>query len=163
MDTTVENSWNADESTNVASALSWQARRQPNATAIHYPKASRFGKEKYLECSYQELDELSSCYARGLQEYGIGKGTRTALMLTPGLEFFAMFFALFKAGAVPVLIDPGIGMKPLKECLEEAAPKAFIGVTKAQFARKILGWAKGSCEKIVTAGPKVGLIQPMPK
>ena len=84
MDTPVENSWNADESTNVAGALSWQARRQPNATAIHYPKSGAFGKEKYLSCSYQELDELSNCYARGLQEYGITRGTRSALMLTPG-------------------------------------------------------------------------------
>ena len=157
MDSPVDNTWNADDSSNVAGALSWQARRQPNATAIHYPKSSAFGKERYLSCTYQELDQLSDCYARGLQEYGIGQGTRTALMLTPGLDFFAMFFALFKVGAVPVLIDPGIGMKPLKECLAEAAPKAFIGVTKAHFARKVLGWAKESCDLLVTAGPKFGL------
>jgi acyl-CoA synthetase (AMP-forming)/AMP-acid ligase II len=156
MDTPVENTWNAEENTNVASALSWQARRQPNATAIHYTSAGRFGKESWQSCTYQELDELSNTYARGLKEYGIGQGVRTALMLTPGLDFFAMFFALFKAGAVPVLIDPGIGMKPLKECLAEAEPKAFIGVTKAQIARKILGWAKKSCELMVTAGPKFG-------
>jgi acyl-CoA synthetase (AMP-forming)/AMP-acid ligase II len=146
-----------DDSPNVAGALSWQARRQPNATAIHYPSGGAFGKEKYLECSYQELDELSNVYARGLKAYGIGPGTRTALMLTPGLDFFAVFFALFKAGAVPVLIDPGIGVKPLKACLAEAAPKAFIGVTKAHFARKFLGWAKESCELLVSAGPKFGL------
>ena len=157
MDMPVEKTWNTDEFTNVASALSWQAQRQPNATAIHYPVSGTFKKERYLSCTYQELDELSNTYARGLVEYGIGPGVRTALMLTPGLDFFAMFFALFKAGAVPVLIDPGIGMKPLKECLAEAEPKAFIGVTKAHFARKILGWAKESCELLVTAGPKLGL------
>lgn len=157
MDKPVENSWNRDDSSNVATALSWQARRQPNVTAIHYPQSSAFGKSGYASCSYQELDELSDCYARGLTAYGIGPGTRTALMLTPGLDFFAMFFALFKAGAVPVLIDPGIGMKPLKQCLAEAAPKAFIGVTKAHFARKVLGWAKESCELLVTAGPTLGL------
>jgi acyl-CoA synthetase (AMP-forming)/AMP-acid ligase II len=157
MDKNVDNSWNAEQNPNVASALSWQAQRQPNATAIHYPASGAFGKEKYLECSYRELDELSDCYARGLHAYGITPGTRTALMLTPGLDFFAMFFALFKAGAVPVLIDPGIGMKPLKQCLAEASPKAFIGVTKAHFARKILGWAKESCELLVTAGPRLGL------
>jgi len=153
----VESTWKMDDSPNVAGALSWQARRQPNATAIHYPSGGAFGKEKYLECSYQELDELSNVYARGLKAYGIGPGTRTALMLTPGLDFFAVFFALFKAGAVPVLIDPGIGVKPLKACLAEAAPKAFIGVTKAHFARKFLGWAKESCELLVSAGPKFGL------
>jgi acyl-CoA synthetase (AMP-forming)/AMP-acid ligase II len=157
MDMPVENSWNRDDLANVATALSLQARRQPNVTAIHYPRSSAFGKPGYASCTYQELDELSNCYARGLTAYGIGPGTRTALMLTPGLDFFAMFFALFKAGAVPVLIDPGIGMKPLKQCLVEAAPKAFIGVTKAHFARKVLGWAKESCELLVTAGPTFGL------
>ena len=146
-----------NEFSNVAKALSRQAQQQPNVTAIHYPKSSAFKKHNYASCTYKELNELSDCYARGLHEYGIGPGTRTALMLTPGLDFFAMFFALFKAGAVPVLIDPGIGMKPLKQCLAEAEPKAFIGVTKAHFARKILGWAKESCELLVTAGPTLGL------
>ncbi|MGD2130101.1 MAG: fatty acid CoA ligase family protein, partial [Lysobacterales bacterium] len=157
MDTPVERAWNADDFTNVASALSWQARRQPGVTAIHYPVSGTLRKSRYESCTYQELDELSNLYARGLVAYGIGPGTRTALMLTPGLEFFAVFFAMFKAGAVPVLIDPGIGVKPLKECLGEAAPKAFIGVTRAHFARRLLGWAKESCELLVTAGPTLGL------
>ena len=157
MDTPVEQTWNADESRNVAAALSWQAERQPNAIAIHYPEKGALGKPRYRSCTYIELDRLSDDYARGLQEYGIGKGTRTALMLTPGLEFFAVFFALFKAGAVPVLIDPGIGLKPLKRCLAEAEPTAFIGINRAHIARKLLGWARKSCEKLVTAGPRLGL------
>jgi acyl-CoA synthetase (AMP-forming)/AMP-acid ligase II len=157
MEAAVEQTWKTDNQTNVASALSRQAHTRPNATAIHYPETGTFGKVSYQSCTYQELDELSNCYARGLREYGIGKGVRTAMMVTPGLDFFALFFALFKSGAVPVLIDPGIGMRPLKQCLGEAEPKAFIGVTKAHFARKILGWAKESCELLVTAGPKLGL------
>jgi acyl-CoA synthetase (AMP-forming)/AMP-acid ligase II len=157
MDMPVETAWNRDDVANVATALSWQARRQPNATAIHHPQGGAFRKTDYASCTYQELDELSNSYARGLAAYGIVAGTRTALMLTPGLDFFAVFFALFKAGAVPVLIDPGIGMKPLKQCLHEASPKAFIGVAKAHFARKALGWAKESCELLVTAGPALGL------
>lgn len=157
MDMPVETTWNTDEFSNVANALSWQAQRQPSAIAIYYPKNSAFRKDHYESVTYQELNELADCYARGLHAYGITAGTRTALMLTPGLNFFAMFFALFKAGAVPVLIDPGIGMKPLKECLAEAEPRAFIGVTKAHFARKVLGWAKQSCELLVTAGPTLGL------
>jgi acyl-CoA synthetase (AMP-forming)/AMP-acid ligase II len=153
----VENTWNKEEFNNVASALSWQAARQPGVTAIYYPRSSSFSKNNYDSCTYQELNQLSDTYARGLQAYGIGPGVRTALMLTPGLDFFAMFFALFKAGAVPVLIDPGIGTKSLKQCLAEASPKAFIGVTRAHFARKILGWAKESCELLVSAGPTLGL------
>jgi len=139
---------------NIASALISQAENQGDNTAIHYPTGKRRNHVSYESVSYSELNDLSDDYARGLIEYGIGRGIRTALMLTPGLDFFAMFFALFKAGAVPVLIDPGIGIKPLKTCLAEARPEAFIGVTKAQVARKLLGWAPGV--KLVTAGPKLG-------
>lgn len=142
------------ETCNIAAALVAQADRQGGHAAIHYPSGKMGGNIRYQSVSYAELNELSDDYARGLIEYGIGRGVRTALMLTPGLDFFAMFFALFKAGAVPVLIDPGIGIKPLKTCLTEAWPDAFIGVTKAQVARKLFGWAPNV--KLITSGPKLG-------
>jgi len=139
---------------NIASALVSQAEQQGNNIAINYPLGKRGGRVRYGAISYSALNELSDDYAHGLIEYGIGRGIRTALMLTPGLDFFAMFFALFKAGAVPVLIDPGIGIKPLKTCLAEARPTAFIGVPRAQIARKLLDWIPGA--KLVTSGPKLG-------
>lgn len=139
---------------NIAAALIAQADSQGGNAAIHFPGGKRGGNIQYQSVSYSELNELSDDYARGLIEYGIGRGVRTALMLTPGLDFIAMFFALFKAGAVPVLIDPGIGIKPLKTCLIEAWPEAFIGVTKAQIARKLFGWAPKV--KLITSGPKLG-------
>ena len=157
MDTPLDNRWNTGTVCNVAGALSWQARRQPDATAIYYPSRSFFGRWRYAACSYYQLDELSNGYARGMAQYGIVAGTRTALMLQPGLEFFAVFFALFKAGAVPVLVDPGIGLPALKKCLAEAAPQAFIGTLKAQLARKKFGWSKDSCKLFVTDGPSLGL------
>ncbi len=145
---------NQTETCNIAAALVSQAGQQGDNIAIHYPLGKRGSRVLYESASYATLNELSNDYARGLIEYGIGRGIRTALMLTPGLDFFAMFFALFKVGAVPVLIDPGIGITPLKTCLAEARPEAFIGVTKAQVARKILGWAPNV--KLVTSGPKLG-------
>ncbi|MCF6226316.1 MAG: AMP-binding protein [Xanthomonadales bacterium] len=149
--------WSTGQFKNIAGALSWQAEQQPHSIAIHYPQGGFMQPHKYTHKTYIELNELSNVYARGLLEYGVESGTRTALMLTPGLDFIAMFFAMFKAGIIPVLVDPGIGIKPLKCCLEEAAPKAFIGITKAQLARKVLGWAKQSCRQFVTAGPTLGL------
>jgi hypothetical protein len=77
-------------------------------------------------------------------------------MVPPSLEFFALFFALFKAGCVPVLVDPGIGLKPLKTCLGEARPEVFIGITKAHIARLVLGWGRGHIKKTITVGPRLG-------
>ena len=73
---------------------------------------------------------------------GIRRGVRTVLMVAPSLDFFALTFALFKVGAVPVLIDPGMGVRNLGKCLAEAEPEAFIGIPKAHLARRVLGWAR---------------------
>ena len=57
-------------------------------------------------------------------------------MVPPSPDFFALTFALFKVGAVPVLIDPGMGVQNLGKCLAEAEPEAFIGIPKAHAARR---------------------------
>jgi olefin beta-lactone synthetase len=139
---------------NIAHALTRQANAQPETVALILPQKRTADGWSDRRWSYRELDELTDRLAAGLQARGIGKGTRVAFMVPPSLEFFALFFALFKAGAVPVLIDPGIGLKPLRTCLAEAAPEVFIGVTRAQLARMVLGWARGSIRQTITVGPR---------
>ncbi len=77
-------------------------------------------------------------------------------MVPPSIEFVELTFALFAAGAVPVFIDPGIGLKNLKACLAQAEPAAFVGITKAHIARILFGWGKPSLKTLVTIGPKFG-------
>ncbi|MEN1727384.1 MAG: fatty acid CoA ligase family protein [Pseudomonadota bacterium] len=140
---------------NIAQALSEQARSQPFGTSLIIPRRQSGGRWTDQRYSYRALDHLSDRLATGLAAEGLRPGTRVAFMVPPSLEFFALFFGLFKAGCVPVLIDPGIGMKPLKACLGEAEPEAFIGITKAQIARLVLGWARESVKKTITVGPRV--------
>jgi acyl-CoA synthetase (AMP-forming)/AMP-acid ligase II len=102
--------------------------------------------------SFRELDAEISLLAAGLAEAGIKPGMRAALMVPPSVEFVALTFALFRAGAVIVLIDPGIGAANMGKCLKEAAPEAFVGVPKAQAARLLLRWAPGAIKISVTAG-----------
>ena len=75
-------------------------------------------------------------------------------MVPPNPDFFALTFALFKTGAIPVLIDPGIGMRNLDACLAHAQPEAFIGIPRAHAARAALGWARNSVRINVTVGAK---------
>lgn len=141
--------------TNIAATLSEVADTQPFAPAIYYPDGrDRTGRRRYVHYTFRQLDEASDVIAAGLRAYGIGKGTRAALMVTPSLEFFALTFGIFKAGAAPVMIDPGIGLPALKTCLGEAEPEAFIGIPKAHMARVVLGWAKRSLKQWVTVGRK---------
>lgn len=123
------------------------ARLRPGAPAIICPWKKGGGS-----LSYAELDGRSDAIARGLEAHGIGRGVRTALMVRPGLDLFALAFALFKCGAVPVLIDPGIGLKNMKSCLNRARPEAFIGIAAAHLARILLRWSPASISKKIIAG-----------
>ncbi|CAN5675370.1 olefin beta-lactone synthetase OleC [soil metagenome] len=100
--------------------------------------------------TYGQLDARSDAIAAGLATHGIGRGTRTVVMVRPTPDFFLLMFALFKAGAVPVLVDPGIDRRALKQCLDEAQPQAFIGIPLAMAARALLRWAGGARVRITT-------------
>ena len=130
---------------NISHPLKELARSQPDTPAIVFPQENR-------SLNYRELDAESDRLARAFVRLGIGRGMRTALLVPPGPELFAVTFALFKAGAVPVFIDPGIGARNLKGCLAEAAPAAFIGIPKAHLARRLFGWGKDSIRILVTVG-----------
>lgn len=144
---------------NIADALREAAQRQPTAIAIRCPLTRRSdGQVLYDDgLSYAELDRRSDAIARGLIDYGLPPGSRCALMVRPAPELFLCMFALFRAGIVPVLIDPGIAKRALKQCLAEAAPQGFIGIPLAQLARVVLGWARGSVKKVITVGTKITL------
>lgn len=136
---------------NIAAHIDEMAARQPERAAIHCPR--RFGGNAppdYRSMSFAELARETDLIAAGLVAVGIGRGVRSALMVRPSIELFVLMFALFKAGAVPVLIDPGIDRRALKQCLREAAPEALIGIPLAQAASLVLGWARASLKKRVT-------------
>lgn len=136
---------------NIALHLAEVAKQQPARIAIHCP--IRFGGKgvvSYRSMTFAELAQETDWIAAGLAASGIGRGVRTALMVRPSIELFVLMFALFKVGAVPVLIDPGISQRQLRQCLKEAAPAAFIGVPLAQAASLLLGWARASIRQRVT-------------
>jgi acyl-CoA synthetase (AMP-forming)/AMP-acid ligase II len=140
-------------SANIASYLPRVAAQQPDALAVAAPAGrDRGGRLRYARVNYRELDEHSDRIARGLDRMGIGRGVRTALMVRPSLEFMALAFGILKAGAVPVLIDPGIGLRNFASCLATAEPEAFIGVPAAQMARIALGWGRRTLRSFVTVG-----------
>lgn len=145
------------EACNIAAVLPQLARERPDQIAIRCPGTrGADGMARYdVALSYAQLDVRSDAIAAGLARHGIGRGIRTVVMVRPSPEFFLLMFALFKAGAVPVLVDPGIDRRALKQCLDEAQPQAFIGIALAQVARLLLGWAK-SATRIVTVGPRWG-------
>lgn len=137
---------------NIAASLPRLAAQSPDRIAMRCPGSrGADGLARYdVTLTYRELDARSDAIAAGLGKRGIGRGTRTVVMVRPGPAFFLLMFALFKAGAVPVLVDPGIDRRALKQCLDEVQPQAFIGIPLAQVARVLLRWASGARIRITT-------------
>ena len=146
-----------NEPCNIAARLPELARERPDQVAIRCPgRPGAGGMAAYdVTLDYRSLDARSDAIAAGLSAHGIGRGVRTVVMVRPGPEFFLLMFALFKSGAVPVLVDPGIDRRALRQCLDEAQPQAFIGIGLAHVARLLLGWAK-SARRLVTVGTRWG-------
>ncbi|MBU4185951.1 MAG: AMP-binding protein [Desulfobacteraceae bacterium] len=114
------------------------AEIHPHKRAVVYPAGrDKYGRVAYSHLTFQQLDQESDYYAYGLEKAGIKQGTRTVLMVKPSIEFFALTFAIFKVGAVPVVVDPGMGISRMLRCLEESRPNAFIGVPIAHALRKL--------------------------
>lgn len=141
---------------NIASVLETQARLHPQRRAIIAPWGhDDRGRTAWTHLTFRALLDECDRLAHGLEGAGIRRGTRTVLMVTPGLDFAALTFALFKVGAVIVMVDPGMGLRNLGTCLAEAEPEAFIGVTRAHVARIFLGWARRSVKVNVTVGRRL--------
>jgi olefin beta-lactone synthetase len=121
---------------NISSHLREMAALHPHQRAVVVPKArDKDGRVAYTHLTFSQLENESDRMAFGLNSIGITRGTRTILMVKPGIEFFILTFSLFKVGAVPVVVDPGMGIRRMLGCLKQSMPEAFIGIPKAHALR----------------------------
>jgi len=143
----------ATDDLNIAAHLSAMAQREPYRLAVVVPSGrDRSGRVRYTHFTYRQLDQDSDEIATGLKAIGIPRGARSVVMVRPSLDFFSLVFALFKAGVVPVLIDPGIGLRNLGRCCGEASPEVFIGIPRAVWAQRVLGWGRESVRQVIQVG-----------
>ncbi len=133
---------------NVSLALREWAGREPGRCAVR-----TFGREP-VRVTFGELENRVNALARGLGERGLGRGDRVSLFVPPGVELVALFHALLRLGAVPVLIDPGMGRRALLGCIERTAPRVLIGVARAHVARALFPRAFASVELAFSPGAR---------
>jgi acyl-CoA synthetase (AMP-forming)/AMP-acid ligase II len=132
---------------NIAARLRAHAERKPDQTALTYPAGSA-----YASATYGEIDRQSDALARGFLRAGIARGTRTIVMLKPGLELFACLFGLIKIGAVPVIVDPGMGVGRMLRCYRAVGAEAFVGIPLAHVVRVLSPRAFAGLKSVVTVG-----------
>lgn len=137
---------------NIASRLIRLASTTPNHLALIDAAARSGGRATRKSLTCVELEGLSNRFANGLSAAGIERGMRVLVMVPQGFEFVALTFALFKMGAIPVMIDPGMGVGRLLECVRQVDPNAFVGVPLAHAVRVMRPTSFRSVKHFVTVG-----------
>jgi acyl-CoA synthetase (AMP-forming)/AMP-acid ligase II len=114
---------------NVGLLLARAAEANPHGIAVAQPLGrERSGRIRYRTMTFQELNADSDQLARSLLAWGVQPGMRIVLMVPQSIDFISLVFALFKAGVVTVLIDPGMGRANILRCLVEIQPEGFIAI-----------------------------------
>jgi len=123
------------------------AAQQPERAAVKVPRGRTMeGGIDYLTLSFAELDAEVDAWVMKLSARGVRRGDRVLVMVRQGLPLIAAAFALFKLGAVPVIIDPGMGWKNLLACVARTRPRVLLGIPAAQIMGHLFRTAFASVE-----------------
>lgn len=88
--------------------------------------------------SFALLERRVRELAAGLIATGVRPGDRVALLVPPGADLTAAVYACWRAGAVVVLADAGLGLRVMGRALRAAAPDHVIGVARGLVAAQVM-------------------------
>lgn len=108
--------------------------------------------------SFRELENRSDAFAATLTHDGVEPGDRVMLMVKPSADFICLAFALFKVGAITILIDPGMGYRNLLRCIDKVRPDIFIGIPKACLVKRIFSKHFSTIKKTFCVGFSYGFL-----
>src|SRR5262245_19080766 len=103
---------------NVSHALSIRAEEAPERIAVVDPHGAAL--------KFEALERRVRRLTAGLRALGFAAGDRVVLAVPPGVELVALVHALFRVGAAPVLLDPGLGRAQLLACIARVAPRGLV-------------------------------------
>lgn len=139
---------------NVASCLPRMAEKMPSKLAVVCPSGGKAIGTSHKHLTFYQLNEESSSYAWGLHKLGVREGERVLLMVKPGCEFMVLTFSLFRMGAIPILIDPGMGLLNLLKCIKQVGPGVLIGSPLVHLVKALRGKYFSSIKNSIIIGRK---------
>ena len=117
-------------------ALQAAAIQAPWVSAVTRASFSLWrGTPRYEAIDFASLTARIQGYEHGLASAGLRAAERVIMFVAPGADFLALSYAVMGRGAVPVFIDPGMGIDAVLACIREAEPTGFIGMPKAHLLR----------------------------
>ncbi|WP_434447254.1 AMP-binding protein [Lentzea sp. E54] len=134
----------------VAARFHAVAGAQPDKAALVCGTVKVNGVVEYTTTTYGELAATAHRFAAALTKAGVRKATKTALACPPGRDLFAVVFALLDVGAVPVVADPGLGLRALTRGFRHVRPQALLGGPQAHAHARANRFAFGSVRTWLT-------------
>jgi olefin beta-lactone synthetase len=126
---------------NLYTYLADAAQRSPGRVAVAAPVSGADPPaSEHQEITFGELHAAAGRIAGGLAALGIRRGDRVVLMVPVSVDLYRVVAALFRLGAVPVLMDPWMGVAKMAACVRHTEARAFIGVP---LAHALLSWRPG--------------------
>ena len=130
---------------NIANYLAAAQSEYPDETAIISAKHGQFKSR-----SFKQLHKEVTLCSTYFKSKGISKGDSVLLAVKPGYQLILIAFALFHLGAVPVIIDPGMGTKAFLKCVQNTRPIALVGIPLIHILSKLFPRAFRSVKKTVS-------------
>ena len=109
--------------------------------------------------SFADLHDRVMGLAGGLVELGVQPGDRVAVLVPPGVDLLATCYGCWRAGAVTVIADRGLGLRGLGAAVRAADVKWVVGIPKALAAVRLLRWAPGARSIVVASRARVGAVR----
>ena len=113
----------------------WAAQQARSGDSAAAMVAMRRGVARRL--SFAALEDRIAIAAARLQEAGVRPGHRVALLVPPGLDLTVAVYACWRAGAVIVVADAGLGLRGLFAALRAAGPDHVIGTRRTLAAARV--------------------------
>lgn len=123
---------------NVIEALGEVAQEKPDTLGLSIPHRNLWGLLSYQHKTFQQMDHEVDVWATYFLSKGFSKGKKILLMLPPGEDLLISVFAMLRLGAIPVVIDPGMGLKNFFNCAKKTRPDLFLGCPQARLLYYIL-------------------------
>ena len=122
----------------VIESLGKVAREHPETIGLRNPHRNFWGMLNYRNKTFQELDHEVDLWATYLLSQGFSRGQKALLLLPPGEDLLITVFAMLRLGTIPVVIDPGMGIKNFIHCAKRTQPDLLLGCFKARILYYLL-------------------------
>jgi len=142
------------DSYNVGALLKEQASLRPDEIAVVFPDGRDERGPQWRTATFAALDRRSDRYARGLADRGLRRGDRTLFLMKPSIELYEVLFGTIKLGAVPVLVDPGMGLQAVLRCIRQIRPRAVIAAPVVHAVRTFVRRPFAAADLLITAGDR---------